>query len=160
MLVNVTAMDSPSASDSPEEVDFPQGFFDIQANGLAMGESIQISLTLHTGETPTAYWKFGPTADDASDHWYLFDYDGNTGAEIDGNIITLHFTDGARGDADLAENGQIRDPGAPATDAITTPVTLSHFDKQVTINWWLMLALAFLLAIGALRLRHVASQQQ
>lgn len=105
-------------------------------------------------------FQYGPTVDDTSDHWYLFDYDGNTGAEIDGNIITLHFTDGARGDADLAENSQIRDLGAPATDAITTPVTLSNFDKQVTINWWLMLALLSLLGMSALRLRQLASQQQ
>ncbi|MCI0459902.1 MAG: hypothetical protein L0Z62_23370, partial [Gemmataceae bacterium] len=38
-----------------------------------------------------------------------FPFDGSTGAEIDGNIITLHLVDGGRGDADGLANGVILD---------------------------------------------------
>jgi hypothetical protein len=41
-------------------------------------------------------------------------FDGTTGAEIAGNLITLHFQDGARGDADVTADGVVTDPGAPA----------------------------------------------
>jgi hypothetical protein len=63
--------------------------------------------------------KYGPTAEQADDHWYKFDYDDetNTGATIstDNGVteITLHLCDAKRGDSDLTENGVIKDPGAP-----------------------------------------------
>ncbi len=44
-----------------------------------------------------------------------FFFDGTTGAEFNGNVITLHFVDGERGDDDLdATNGIIIDLGGPA----------------------------------------------
>ena len=64
------------------------------------------------GEKPTTYWKYGPTPGEAA-HWYEFLYDGTTGAEFNGNIITLHFVDGQRGDDDTAADGSISDDGAP-----------------------------------------------
>ena len=61
------------------------------------------------------YYKFGRTPENPVDHWYEFLYDGETGAEINGNVITLHFVDGKRGDDDLdSTNGVIVDPGGPA----------------------------------------------
>jgi hypothetical protein len=36
-----------------------------------------------------------------------------TGAEFNGNIITLHFVDGQLGDDDLTANGTILDVGGP-----------------------------------------------
>ncbi len=49
-----------------------------------------------------------------SPHWYSFGYNGDTGAEIQGNRIILHFRDGGRGDDDLTADGRIVDPGGPA----------------------------------------------
>lgn len=46
-------------------------------------------------------------------HWYEFMYDGQTGAVIAGNVITLHFVDGLRGDDDLKADGIIIDQGGP-----------------------------------------------
>ncbi|MGB0385430.1 MAG: tandem-95 repeat protein, partial [Ardenticatenaceae bacterium] len=161
MLVNLDAVANPSTSDAPEEVTFPQGFFDFNATGMTVGQTVVITLTLHTGESPTAYWKYGPTADDTSDHWYLFDYDGETGAQINGNIITLHFKDGKRGDSDLTENGQITDPGAPGMRQSPTALTLTHFEEQATTNSWAILALLSLLCAGfALRIRRSPKRQQ
>ena len=45
----------------------------------------------------------------------MFDSLTNTGAVINGNIITLHFVDGLRGDDDLTANGTIVEPGGPAS---------------------------------------------
>ena len=70
------------------------------------------------------YYKFGPTPEDTSPHYYEFLFDGTTGAELldldgdgDADKIVLHFVDGGRGDADLTANGVIVDPGAPGFSA-------------------------------------------
>ena len=48
-------------------------------------------------------------------HWYEFMYGTatETGAEIDGNMITLHFVDGQRGDDIPLQDGRIIDQGGP-----------------------------------------------
>jgi len=70
-------------------------------------------MTLPEGESQTHYFKYGLEPNDdptrVPRHWYLFDYDGVTGAEIQGNSIILHFVDGGRGDNDQEGNGG---PGA------------------------------------------------
>ena len=49
-----------------------------------------------------SYWKYGPTPDNAAPHWYVFDYDGETGARfLETGEIVLRFKDGERGDDDL-----------------------------------------------------------
>jgi len=54
-------------------------------------------------------------------------YDGQTGAEVIGNLILLHFVDGLRGDDDLTANGVIKEPGAPAlTNEAPTDISLSN----------------------------------
>ncbi len=76
-------------------------------------------LPLPAGTDPTTYWKYGATPADAIPHWYEFMYDTatETGAEIDGNIVTLHFVDGKRGDDVLLQDGMIIDVGAPGISA-------------------------------------------
>ncbi|MFW6147106.1 MAG: choice-of-anchor U domain-containing protein [Thermodesulfobacteriota bacterium] len=61
--------------------------------------------------TPATYYKYGPTPSDTTDHWYEFLYDGKTGAEIDENIVTLHFVDGKRGDDNPIADGIVIDEG-------------------------------------------------
>ena len=51
-----------------------------------------------------------------------FTYDGQTGAEINGNLVTLHFVDGQRGDDDLTPDGKIIDQGGPGSPPIPVPV--------------------------------------
>jgi hypothetical protein len=73
-----------------------------------------VTLYLPNGASPTTFYKYGPEPTEPDDHWYEFLYDGETGAEINKNIITLHFVDGKRGDGDLDDtNGVIVDPGGP-----------------------------------------------
>jgi surface-anchored protein len=64
--------------------------------------------------TPDTYYKYGQTPTDPNDHWYEFLYDGQTGAEIDGNIITLHLTDALKGDDVLIQDSKAIDLGGPA----------------------------------------------
>ncbi len=93
-----------------------------------MAQAFEITLYFEGNPTFHSYYKYGPTPDDPTDHWYEFLYDGQTGAELLSDRIILHFVDGERGDSDLSINGAISDPGGPVeiTEAEVTIV------KQVT----------------------------
>ncbi len=110
---SVEAVANPSPADAPLGVEFPLGFFEFTVVGLSPGGATMV--TLLSAEQVTTYWKYGPTPDDTAPHWYEFLFDGTTGAEILTDRIILHFVDGQRGDDDLTENGQVVEPGAPAT---------------------------------------------
>lgn len=115
-LANVAATDNPSPGDMPMGAEFPAGFLTFEVTGLEPGASVAVQIILHTPPESgvNSYWKYGATPDLAAAHWYEFMFDGTTGAEIAGNLITLHFQDGARGDADVTADGVVTDPGAPA----------------------------------------------
>jgi hypothetical protein len=119
-ISNCTAEENPSKTDAPSDVEFPYGFFGFRINGFGIGDATKVILHLPVGETIDTYYRYGPTPNDTANHWYEFLYDGQTGAEINGNIITLHFLDGMRGDDDLIANGVVVDVGAPAVTAKTS----------------------------------------
>jgi len=112
-ISSVVAMDNPSQADSPSGIEFPYGFFEFTIILQNPGDSAIVTLYLPAGANPSTYYRYGPTPSNATDHWYEYLYDGQTGAEINGNVITLHFVDGIRGDDDLAVNGTIIDAGGP-----------------------------------------------
>jgi hypothetical protein len=101
-------------------LNFTHGFLRYEVKGLDPGSDTKVKLFLDTPGRPVRYFKFGPTPDNPVDHLYEFDFDGETGAEINGNVITLHFVDGKRGDSDLTADGVITDPGTPAIRASNT----------------------------------------
>ena len=114
-FVNVQAVDNPSPGDAPAEINFPYGFFEFTVSGVGTGDT-PVTLYLPGGRSINAYYKYGQTPGDPTPdppHWYEFRYDGETGAEISGNKITLHFVDGNRGDDDLTKDGTIVEPGGP-----------------------------------------------
>ncbi|MGD8845581.1 MAG: beta-propeller fold lactonase family protein [Desulfobacteraceae bacterium] len=113
-LSNCQAAANPSYSDAPANVDFTYGFFQFTINGVSKGGSTTLELRLPAGANPVTYYKYGPTPDDSTYHWYEFPYDNETGARISQNMITLAFTDGCRGDDVLIADGMIVDIGAPA----------------------------------------------
>jgi len=119
---------STPVEEPPVNVALPQGLLGFEVNSLSAGSAFSVTLTIHSGPAATGYWKYGPTPDNSSDHWYDFTYDGETGAVINGNQITLHFVDGKRGDSDLAANGSIVDPGGPAT--VQYRIYLPGIDKR------------------------------
>lgn len=117
-LVNVTAGTNPDPGSSPAGVEFAEGFFTFDVEGLSPGGAVVVAMQLPSSYRPNTYYMYGPTPDNASPHWYSFTYDGRTGAEFFGNgYVVLHFVDGERGDADLTANGVIADPGGPGITA-------------------------------------------
>jgi len=117
----VEAVENPSPSDSPSSLNFNQEFFSFRITGVAPGGPARVILTLHSGTVPTTYYRYGPLVPGPPE-WYefMFDIPTNTGAEINGNEITLDFMDGDRGDDDLAANGTIVDAGGPGSPAAST----------------------------------------
>jgi hypothetical protein len=102
---DAAAVDKPTAADLPSGVEFPYGFFEFTIHVLNPG-----------------YYKYGPTPNDPTNHWYEFMYDAQTqtGAEINGNVITLHFVDGQWGDDGLTANSTIIDQGGPGFTSTST----------------------------------------
>jgi len=109
--LDVNSIKNPSAGDFPVGVEAPYDFFEFTITGVATGGATTVTLILP--ENISSYYKYGPTPDNTADHWYEFMYDGQTGAVISGNVVTLHFVDGLRGDYDITANGTIVDPGGP-----------------------------------------------
>jgi CSLREA domain-containing protein len=110
---NCKAVSKPSTSNSPQNIDFPHGFFGFTIEGLAPGDASTATMYFPAGEPFNTYYRYGPAPDNPINHWYEFLHDGQTGASINGNVITLHFVDGLRGDDDLTTNATISDIGAP-----------------------------------------------
>jgi len=127
-LNDVSAVDNPSPGDAPSGLEFPYGFFDFTVNNVGAGGATTVTLYLPDGAPPITYYKYGPTPTNQSDHWYEFLYDGETGAEINGNVITLHFVDAKRGDDILTQDGSIIDQGGPGFTTIPTPTPAPSVD--------------------------------
>jgi cyclophilin family peptidyl-prolyl cis-trans isomerase len=118
----ITASWLETFTPSPHKtVQFRDGIYALTMTG-AMGPAGRIVTLLDGAATrPNHYYAYGPTPDNAAQHWYDFSYDGTTGAEFVGNKILLHFVDGQRGDDDLTVNDSIAHTGAPVLEtAITT----------------------------------------
>jgi cyclophilin family peptidyl-prolyl cis-trans isomerase len=129
------------------------GFSLINSNNATVNAAT-VTVILPEGESPTTYYKYGPTPDNPKAHWYEFLYDGETGAEINGNRVTLHLVDGARGDSDLAADGTIVDPGGPAQKAGSSGASGGGGGCSLIVRsgnpaqagaWWLLFTLIFLL---------------
>lgn len=107
---------------------FPYGKLKFSVNELEFGSSTIVTLVLPENAAIQRYWKYGPTPNNPNDHWYEFMYNGEVGAEINGNVISLHYIDGALGDDDLSENGIIVDPGGPTIGTPTFDLTSNAGD--------------------------------
>jgi uncharacterized repeat protein (TIGR01451 family) len=124
-LENVTCVLNPDPSGGlppgTTAADFPVGFFGFEVHGISPGQHVAVKIALSLPPFINQYWKFGSPGLDANGkllpkQWYQFSYDPitDTGAQIIGNEIILHFVDGQRGDDDLNSDGVIQDPGGPA----------------------------------------------
>jgi len=110
----------------PNDINFSYGFFSFILKGISIGDSTSVTFYFPSGTKFNTYYKYGPTPDDQFDNWYEFIYDNNVGAEINENIITLHFVDGETGDDDQTQNGMIIDIGGPGNTIITVPESSSQ----------------------------------
>ena len=116
-LSDAQALERSASDHTPVTTRFPLGFLAFDVVGIEPGSPISVALHLPLEPELGTYWQYGSTRDDPSQHWYRFEFDGTTGAEIihdvDQTRVTLHYVDGARGDGDLVADGQVVDPGAP-----------------------------------------------
>jgi len=111
----------PGVGSIIQEMEFPVGFFEFDIEDVPISGISVVNFRLPEGVQLNTYYKYGPTPDNHQPHWYEFMYDPvtQTGAEINNNIVTLHFIDGQLGDDDLEANGKIADLGGPG---LTTPI--------------------------------------
>ena len=146
-------------------LNFTHGFLRFEVLGVTPGADVSVRLFMNSTKRPVKFFKFGPTPDNPVDHFYEFDFDGETGAEFDGNVITLHFVDGKRGDSDLTANGIIVDPGTPAIKAVNTGASsggssgggcsINPSEKHPgSAVGWLLIGL-FILFLGAYRKAYI-----
>jgi hypothetical protein len=123
----------------PPKITLPHGAVSLRLTDGTPGSNATVVLTYPENlPAGTRYYKYGPTADNPTDHWYAY-----PGAVISGNTITLTLTDGGAGDSDLSVNGIIDDPGGPAW--ITQDVA-----PIPTLPQWAMMLLAGVMGMLAL----------
>jgi len=107
-LVAISPEDMPEV---PESLNPVYGFFSFEITGISSGESVNIPLAFPENvPAGTEYWKYGPTPEDSTPHWYqvpVSDDDGD-------RIIVITLTDGGIGDDDRTANGVIVDDGGPS----------------------------------------------
>ena len=149
---------TPVAARDSATLEFPNGFFSFTLEGIAAGGAATVTLHLPAGQSTSSYFKYGRLPNDfflVPEHWYQFDYDGQTGAEIQGNRVILHFIDGGRGDNDQSANGRIVDPGGPAV--LTTDDSSSgggcslqrgNSSRHLPLEWLLVALFVAMIRIG------------
>jgi len=87
----------------------PHGYVDFRADNCGTAQSVMFNVDLAQDLPPTAqYWKYGPTADNRTSHWYVIP------STVSGKRISFTIVDGGLGDDDLTVNGSISDLGMVA----------------------------------------------
>ncbi|HJH27480.1 MAG TPA: hypothetical protein C5S37_12145 [Methanophagales archaeon] len=127
---------------------FPHGFFSFNITGLTPGQVVNVTITLPGSVAGMEYWKYGPTPDNHTEHWYKFMYDGQTGAEINGNVVILHFIDGQRGDDNLTANGVIVDQGGSGNPPKAPPVAVPEYNIFGLLGLIGLLSVVLVVTIG------------
>ena len=119
-VIPVASMDQ---GEMPGGVSFDHGFYRFRLIPPQGVLNTAVAISFPEGKVPDSYYKYGKTSGNHTPHWYEFGWDAatETGAVIQGNVVTLYFVDGKRGDDDLLVNGVVVDPGAPAFLAESSP---------------------------------------
>jgi hypothetical protein len=99
----------PTPPQAPPGLGLPLGLLAFELHGVAVGGTVTVDYLMPAGAGATAFWQWDGAA------WSEFGWDGVTGAQINGDIATLTYIDGGRGDLDGVANGVIVDPLAPVT---------------------------------------------
>ncbi len=103
----------------PEGATAPYGLLHFAVEGIPSRNRFMLILIVPDDTQGLTYWKCGGTPGHEAPHWYVFGFDGQTGAEMDGRVIRLWFQDGLRGDDDLTVNKILVDLGALLQESFT-----------------------------------------
>ncbi|QDV45474.1 hypothetical protein Enr13x_53530 [Stieleria neptunia] len=125
-LRNVRALSSFDANRG--DISLPFGMFDFEVL-VRPGGAATVDIILPQSASPNAYYK----QDAIGGTLAPFRFDGQTGAVVNGNVITVYLQDGGRGDADGQVNGVIVDPGAMVD--IGGIITLAGTSAQNVGDW-------------------------
>jgi len=129
----------------PANVTLPFGQLSFSAT-CAPNALVTFQLTLPSAVN--AYYKL------IGNSWQQFTFDGETGAQINGNIVTVTIRDNGRGDSDPTL-GQVADPAAPAIRA-AIPATGSNTQSLVWFGVALLSAGFVMVRSSRLRRRPAA----
>ena len=111
---------SATPTDIPSNATFNYGLYSYSIT-LPAGDGVNLGILLPSGINPTKFYKYGPTTDNTTPHWYDFSFDAETGTgvilnneiiDINGvavekNFVIVRYIDGLRGDDDLEVNGVV-----------------------------------------------------
>jgi squalene-hopene/tetraprenyl-beta-curcumene cyclase len=105
-IENLTAVnESKLPAEGKPALSFPHGFFSFNITGLAVGQTVNVTIVLPSNIPVNAqYWKY-----QTHKGWYQIPIRSNDGD----NIIIIQLTDGGEGDDDGIANGVIVDAGGP-----------------------------------------------
>src|SRR5437588_9740127 len=134
---------SPPPDSQPPGVTFPHGLFGFVTSGCTPGATQSFTLTLPVRtQAITEYWKYGPTPESPTPHWYRIPI------TVNGSVVTFSIVDGGLGDDDLTANGTIVDAGGPVA-LIAEPIP--------ALSDWMLKTMALLMTgigLQALARRH------
>lgn len=108
----------------PGAAKFPLGLIGFELHDVPVGGIAQVGLEFPDNIDIQAYYKQDPQTGSLE----RFDYDGQTGAIINGQQVTLYLRDGGRGDADGLANGVILDPGGSGGN---DPIGPFHLAREI-----------------------------
>lgn len=123
-LVDVEVLSSISPADKPI-VPFPLGLLSFGVENLgAPGASITVQgiMNVSAANVVTTFYAFGPTPERTEPHWHVFEFDGTTGTTVAGEVLSMQFVDGGRGDDDLKADGRFSIRGGPAQVIESAPI--------------------------------------
>lgn len=114
---SATWLPSPLPASLPAGISFPGGLLQYTVTSCTPGAELTVQLN-YPGPLPSGaqYWKYGPTADNTTPHWYVMP------ATFAGSTVTFMVKDGGVGDDDLLANGVVVDPGGVGVSGTVPPV--------------------------------------
>jgi len=150
LFTGVRIVEQNANDENPDNIIIEAGVHELTINNVAGGGVVAIGLFLPAGVSPSEYYIFGPTAGNATPHWYNFDSDGETGVTFIGvatlssttgkniqrNVVSLRFKNGGRGDSSSElDNKIIVKSGIKYTNKTNSSGSgfLSYFFLQIFI---------------------------
>lgn len=127
------------AGNGPSGAEFPHGLLDLRLEACTPGATVMVVVDFPVTLPPgTEYFKYGPTLDNTTPHWYVLP------ATVAGATVSYSLTDGGLGDDDLTADGAILDPAGPGAASGESPAAIPVMPR------WALAILALLLAgLGA-----------